>query len=1166
MKKRIKWLVISLSTIIGFVLIAFLVFLFFMTPKRLTPVVNKYCTEFLNAKISFDSVQVTLFEEFPKVSIKLVGGEIISYAMQSDTAFLEVHPTGVDTLVRFKEFVISLNIKDLMQSKINIERIRISQPVINAYISPSGQANWDIIAMSGDDTPLDLNIDRFAIRGPATLNFVSCPDSMQLHASIGRLFLKGKITPDLEKLELNKFVCAHVDFNANLEKSNINTSLSIDTAAIETLEPRKEFHLTMNGVTSVSMDNKKQIDLLPVALNGTVRFDMDSFNALGFKDFCLKVAALPQVKLNGNLLLSEGKINSDLECKFEKAPLQSLLDLVPETFTEEIKKIETNILITLSTNIKGVYEFENSGKLPVVDADLKIPKGYIVYKDLESKIENIALEVSFHFDPVSPKKTGIKLKTFNVDAFAMTLHGNAEVMNLFADPHVTMKMSGSANLRELQKFAPENLGITARGNISFDAEGSFLLSRLNQQDLAKNDLIVQFNADKVRVRIPKDTISILVEKTFLELNTTKTRKNRNTGAETKVLSLDFKSDTARIRLPSRELIAFSKVNFNLRTSDALITGDTSKVIPMIGNITANTLEYSNVDSTTVRLRELKSDIRILPSKENRTLPSIRFEAETKQASMLSAGNRFSVRNASISIQATKEKQPQGRRGGSSRSSRQENRPVDDFKGEDLDIKDAKLGAMLREWNVTGSIKSRSGRVVSPYFPLKTRLQNLDIAFTTNDITLQNVDIKCGESKLNITGKIDGIRRALLTGRGLKINADIKSDTLNVNQLLTAMYNGSAYSNTSDDYKKSLTGTSDEEQLEKIIQNENEEKKKSGALFVVPSNISVDVNLDVGYGKYANITISKLTGALVSRDRCIQLKDIVAKTSVGEIDLTALYATRSKKDITFGLDLEFKDIKVEDFIGIIPSIDSLVPMLASFQGVVNCQVAATAAMDTIMNIILPSLNAACRISGKNMVLLDGKTFSEIAHTLKFKNRDKNIVDNISVELLINNNQIEIFPFIMEIDRYKTAISGIHKLDMTFNYHISVLKSPLPFKVGINLKGNLDNINKMKIGIGKPLFKDTNLPTYVTIIDTTRLNLRSQINNFMQQGVDIARFSQFQAPKIDKSLMEEEGGTAAFSAKDSLLLFKEGIIDAAPKSALDTVVSDEIKTGKKRGEPK
>jgi hypothetical protein len=274
-----------------------------------------------------------------------------------------------------------------------------------------------------------------------------------------------------------------------------------------------------------------------------------------------------------------------------------------------------------------------------------------------------------------------------------------------------------------------------------------------------------------------------------------------------------------------------------------------------------------------------------------------------------------------------------------------------------------------------------------------------------------------------------------------------------------------------------------------------------------------------------------------RDRVLQLNNLSAQTSMGEINLTALYATRSKTDITAGVDLEFKDIQVEDFVSIIPAVDELAPMLSSFRGIVSTQIAATMSMDSTMDIILPSINASCRIGGRDMVLLDGETFAEIAKTLRFRNRDENLVDNISVEMLINNNQVQIFPFIMEIDRYRVAISGVQNLDMSFNYHISVLRSPLPFRMGITVSGTEDN---MKIRLGRARYRDDNMPTHVTVIDETRINLRSQIDNFLQQGIDASRFSQFAAPTLD----QPSGDGGEMTAQDSLALYRDGMKEFRP----------------------
>jgi len=1199
MKKFFKWLTISLSTIIIIIVIAVSLFFYFLSPARLTPIVNRFATEYLDAKVNFDSVKVSIFAEFPKLSVTLVGGEIISYALKNDTTEQNTNCTlekpkenehkltqnktcenscdlcnlcsKNDTLVRFNELMISLNILDLLKSKVNIQRIRLVQPTINAFVSPSGKANWDIWTppeTTEDITPLDLNIDRFSIRG-GTINYISRPDSMAVQATIGRLRLRGNITPNLEKLDIERFVCSKIKASVNLESRNINAALVLDTAAIEVVEKRKEYSIKIEGNASANVENQNYANELPLKLNGTFKLgaaalaDPESNSHFGFRDFGLAVANLPEIKLNGDIILSKkGDINSDLNIKTDAMPLQSLLNLVPKGFSDEIPKINTNIKFDLNTSIKGTYKSNAKGKLPIVDVDIKIPKGSLTYNDSLAKIDNIALDASFHYNPISPKKTGVKIKKIDVNAFAVKLNGHAEATNLFNDPKVTLKLKGSANLREAMKFAPQDLGITARGDITFNIEGSFLASRLNQQDLAKNDLIVQINADRVRVRIPKDTISILVERTFAELNTTKTRTNRS-GEVRRQLSFEFKSDTARVRMPSRETIALSKIDLSMRSSDAIVSGDTTgAVVRMSGHLEANTIEYSGIDSTTMRLREVKSNVRISPSRENRTLPSIRFDIEANRFSARAHNNRANVRDAKIEITATKippvvrtrrvttEHQldslqkiyPNIQRDSlvaHSRTQRRANRQADDFASEDINIRDAELGATLRQWSVSGSIKSRSGRIVSPYFPLRTRIQNLDIAFTTNDITLQNLTIRSGESKLNITGKIDGISTALSRGRGLKIDADIKADTLNINELLVAAANGSAFAHSSEEHKRMLASAENEDQLEKMIEKANDNNEGATPLIVVPSNVEVDIKLNVKNGKYADITIDKLTGALVSRDRVLQLKDIVARTNVGQIDLTALYATRTKKDITFGIDLDFKNIQVEKFIEIIPSVDSLLPMLSSFRGIVSCQLAATASIDTTMNIIMPSLNAACRISGKNMVLLDGETFAEIAKTLRFRNRKENLVDSISVEMLVRNSQIEIFPFIMQIDRYRAAIGGTQNLDMSFKYHISALKSPIPFPVGINISGNFD---KMKFSIGRARFKDINKQVYVTVIEDTRLNLRTEINNIIQQGVDRARFSQFVAPTIDPSLLDIE----ILTPQDSLKLYKEGLIDVAPSS--------------------
>ncbi len=56
---------------------------------------------------------------------------------------------------------------------------------------------------------------------------------------------------------------------------------------------------------------------------------------------------------------------------------------------------------------------------------------------------------------------------------------------------------------------------------------------------------------------------------------------------------------------------------------------------------------------------------------------------------------------------------------------------------------------------------------------------------------------------------------------------------------------------------------------------------------------------------------------------------------------------------------------------------------------------------------------------------------------FKNKQRNVIDSVSVDLAIRENKIEVFPFVLDIDRYKVAIGGLHNLDMSFDYHVRSL---------------------------------------------------------------------------------------------------------------------------------
>ncbi|MDD3321865.1 MAG: hypothetical protein PHS59_10520 [Paludibacter sp.] len=75
-------------------------------------------------------------------------------------------------------------------------------------------------------------------------------------------------------------------------------------------------------------------------------------------------------------------------------------------------------------------------------------------------------------------------------------------------------------------------------------------------------------------------------------------------------------------------------------------------------------------------------------------------------------------------------------------------------------------------------------------------------------------------------------------------------------------------------------------------------------------------------------------------------------------------------------------------------------------------------------------------------------------------------------------------------------------MSFNYHISVVDSPLPIKLGVNVKGNMDQLmnSPMKcISLAPCKYSNLYRPSARKEIDTKQLEIRKMIRDALTKEV-------------------------------------------------------------------
>ena len=268
------------------------------------------------------------------------------------------------------------------------------------------------------------------------------------------------------------------------------------------------------------------------------------------------------------------------------------------------------------------------------------------------------------------------------------------------------------------------------------------------------------------------------------------------------------------------------------------------------------------------------------------------------------------------------------------------------------------------------------------------------------------------------------------------------------------------------------------------------------LFVLPKNIDFELQTNIKKVTYDKMLFEQVYGAVDIKDQYIYLKDLSMRALGADMKTVAVYKASDLKKGYTGFDFRIKDINIGKLVDFIPALDTIVPMLRSFKGIVDFDIAADTRLDSGMNVLIPTLRAAIHLKGDSLVLMDGETFAEISKMLMFKNKKENVVDSVSVNITVDDGKVNIYPFLVEIDRYKAAVGGKQGLDLSFDYHVSILKSPLPFKAGINITGTPD---KVKFRLGKAKYKNAITPVNVHKVDSTRVVLGSTIVHRFQRLV-------------------------------------------------------------------
>ena len=1035
-----------------------------LAPEKLTPLVTQEANAYLNdARLECDEVELTYFETYPYFGVKLINGRIIN----------ETDSLPCDTLVSFKRTIVAINPTYIFNSKrIAVELFFIDTPRFYGYIAPDGKANWDIV-QSTDTTTQD------------TTQQQPLPpiDLKKVRIKSGRLVYDDR-QQDLYT-EVNGF---YLNLKGSFANQDSENGVRLETGSSSILFDSPAYTLSNH----LRMDFKSELSWTYMMREITL------------KDAELRVNDLP-FKASGSIKRREAGQPSlvDLGFNLNILDLNEILHFIPEQYLKNRDKMAATGSILLEGKIQGEV---GDSVVPSLDLCCKIDNGSYHVEGVQQGIDSLRMDVDLAFNGPCPDSSFVKVEELVVKGRNISLDVKGSAYNLFDNPAIRSKIKGNVNLTQLAKDFLNPDTIILEGEMSADLTTAFTVNDLLDSNMSKVEADGALNIERFKATSPVFGLDAYIA--GLSLKAGSAKKESRYMQTDELLASNLQIDTLNIQYTENINSRISHLELRVNTARNI---DTTAVIPVTTWMTIGQLRSKLPDSTWLVLKNTTLDGGIKASANNKRIPKagFRLRMDTLKYFMVAARTGAVLSNSQFTLEAlpyrdaVKQRLEQSARNRRRAAIRQAS-----ARGQRDTTAVADTSAtsrLLRRWEARGKINFDKLRLFSRYFPIPMYMEGTNVEYNTNRITLKDARLHLGKSDLRLNGQLSQLRAAALRGGTLKGKLTVQSDLIDCNQLLLAMNRGARFAEADEKAPASFNTDS----ITALEYQNMEIGAQDTQLMIIPKFLDLSLRTDAKRIQFKDLELENVVGEVVVRDQVLNLSELRMNSNIGDGSLTMVYSTPDEAHASMGLELGLNKILVNKLIDLFPSMDTLVPMLRSFEGVVDCQITATCQTDSTMSVLLPTLNASCFMRGKDMVLLDGETFAEISKTLMFKNKKRNLIDSIAVDLAIKDSKIEVFPFLVEMDRYKVAVGGTHNMDMTFDYHLSVLKSPVPFKLGIDITGNLDDF---KFKIVRCKYKDFLQPAKQAELDSTRRNVRELIRDEIRRQIREA------APELGNSLSE------------------------------------------------
>lgn len=1061
LKKALKITGISLGSLIGLVIILVLVVCWIVfSSSGLTKVAEKAIDKYSPARAKIDDVDLTLVGSYPFLGFRLNG--LVVYD--------DMEASPYDTLAAIDAFTVTVDFKTLYKErKIILTNLFIDGVYANLFTAADGSSNLDVFGMSQeeDEEPED---DESSMDIYADLQKISIGD---INASYKDL--ASGIDAGINGLDINlKGLLNYdsLDAKAGIKLASVNAAIKNDSmnvgAYLKDVSLNAELSKYNDDVTAdVTLDLKETqatMDDIKADLNNLKLVLSNVSTTLGSEGMGDLLAAF-RITASDLTYSSEGMMTQtgNIVMKADKATLAGDSANV-SGFTFDSRDISLQLedsvgTITKASIAKVLLGLEGALKLDLSDVATGLTidiNGTEYNQGGDDPINVITDELSLKAD-ATIKDGDIALNTeFNTPSISIEMDSDMYVPGWSFG--FTLPLETNMDITRFNVKEGANVRIDGQ-QIAFNANGT-----LGGQQMV---------AGRARIRTPRDLdidrlISMIPDafRDMLEGIDVHGLVGLDINVKGALADAGPVLDNATARISLRNLDA--SVNDSLNAASGKLTLEaaypsrvavdrhrqTADVI-----IKATDLDLSMIDSTNINaaiedlnlsasVAGLDEDIDKMNVLVDLSVGKLSGDMDTLAASLGNTAITLNMAPAdgTIAMKADIGFDQLAATMGSALSA-----TLGATKLQAMAQYDSTKTDILNQWNPQLKVLLKDGQVDMLASPII--LKTLDFDFSLGRFNINECRAEIDDSDIQLWGDIYNIGE-FMDGTGLLTGElSLESDHMNLNRLMA------------------LTGDEEDQEAAQEAVQEIEEGQDtiSTGPIMIPKGIDLTLYTNLSEVDFNDHTFNNVGGDISIKDGVMIMQELGFSSKAAEMQLTAIYRTPNVQDRFMELDFHLLDIEIDELIDIVPSVDSIMPMLKALSGKAQFHFAAQTYLEPDYVTYGPlypqmfTLMSNAVIEGANLQVLDCEMFDEIKRKLLMSKDAKPVIDSLDVEIQVLDGKVDVYPTRIKMDRYEAILSGRHNIDagLSCSYNISLVKCPLPIRLGVTISGPLEEIAEFPV---------------------------------------------------------------------------------------------------------